>query len=203
MHQHLERPVGALRVFVALAFVAAAASAQSPPTPQTYPPAPQTYVQQPNAPQNYPAPQLYAPPFAYTYSEPAYGGAYVLPPVAGTPPDRNRGQLQPGEHRFSMLLSIVHPLVFSIYDASGEFRLARQAGLALVAGVGSASLKQFYKSLPDERARVWGGGMQVRFYPVGTFGPGLPLRGRDIFFTGSTADTGTINSRAQPSNSLT
>src|SRR5258708_4331445 len=94
-----------------------------------------------------------AQPFAYSYAPSAYAAVYSQPAGAGVPPDRSRVELTPGEHRFSLLVSVVHPLAFSIYDASGEFRLGKRAGLGVVAGLGSASLRQFYKSLRDGRAR--------------------------------------------------
>jgi hypothetical protein len=209
MHHHLERRARALRALIAIGLVPVSTLAQSQPTPPPYAPAPQPYAAQPYAAQPYAAQpyvaQAYAAPqpSSYNYAQPAYAGVYSQPALPAVPPDKSPGQLQPGEHRFSLLLSVVHPLAFSIYDASGEFRLGRQAGLALVVGVGSASLKQFYKSLPDERARVWEGGMQVRFYPLGTFDHGLQVGAEIVYLTGSAQTTGTITSDADPSMSYT
>jgi len=134
------------------------------------------------------------PPFAIQ----TYAGRYLPPPVAGSPTDRSALGDAPKEHRFSLMLSVVHPLVFSMYDASGEFRLSRFAGLALVAGVGTASLKQFYKSLPDERSRVWAAGLQARFYPVGSFDRGLQVGAEIVYLTGSASTNGTITSDDDP-----
>jgi hypothetical protein len=194
MSQHLERRTRALSVFIAIGLVSAFALAQSPPTQQPYAPSPQPYAPQPYVPPTYAPPQPYAPPLASTYPQPLYPGAYFPPAPAGVPPDRSVGKLSPGEHRFSLVLSVVHPLVFSIFDVTGEFRLGRQAGLALVFGVGSASLKDFYKALPDERARVWEGGLQVRFYPLGTFDHGLQVGGEFVYLTGSASTTGSLPS---------
>lgn len=200
MPQHLERRAHALLFSsaVGLASVSALAQAQQPNAPPPQPYASQAYAPQAYALPPYAAPQVYAQPFAGTYAQPAYAGVYAQPGVAGMPPDQRPGQLQPGEHRFSLVLSVVHPIVFSIYDATGEFRLGRHAGLALVAGVGSASLKQFYKALPDERARVWEGGLQIRFYPVGTFDHGLQVGAEIVYLTGSASTTGNITPDDDP-----
>jgi len=204
MDRRFGRRGRSLRGWIATSLLAVCARAEGAPQLQPAQPyvppttAPQTYTA---APPTYPPPS--AQPFAYSYAPSAYAAAYSQPVGAGVSPDRGRVDLSPGEHRFSLLVSVVHPLAFSIYDASGEFRLGRRAGLAVVAGLGSTSLKQFYKSLPDERARVWEGGLQARFYPVGTFDHGLQVGGEIVYLTGSASITGTITSPDDPSESYT
>ncbi len=95
-------------------------------------------------------------------------------------------------HRFSATLSLLQPLLFSTYEAAGEFRLGKQAGLALAVGVGAISLHKFDKTLPDEDARVWQIGSQVRFYPVGSFEHGMQVGAEIFYLFGSTSATGSI-----------
>jgi hypothetical protein len=128
---------------------------------------------------------------------------YAQASLGGTPPDRRSSKLEPGEHQFSLVVSVAHPLAFSIYDGSGEFRLGRHAGLAVVLGAGSISMKQFYKSLPDEKAHIWAGGLQLRFYPIGTFDHGLQLGAEFIYLSGSASTSGTITDESDPNLSYT
>ncbi len=197
----------------AVAQTAPPAPTSPAPSPQPYPQQPypqQPYPQQPYPQQQpYPYPQQQPYPYpqqqAYPYPQQSYPQqpypypqqSYPQQPYAqGIPyryaPEPTAPPVEP-VHRFSATLSVLEPLLFSTYEVAGEIRLGKQAGLALALGVGSISLQKFDKSLPDETAKVWQIGSQVRFYPVGTFEHGMQAGAEFLYLFGSTSATGTID----------
>jgi hypothetical protein len=117
------------------------------------------------SPQTYPTPVYWPPASA---QDPPYWAIY---PRAAPPAPADRGADSPERrgHRFTATMSVVHPLVVSIFDLTGEFRAGKRGGIAVLAGYGSVPLRILDKALPDERAKVYMAGAQVRGYPVGSF----------------------------------
>jgi hypothetical protein len=146
--------------------------------------------QQPYPPPTYPQ-QTYVSPGYYYYPSQAW------PPEPLAPPRDAVG------HRFSLTISLLHPVLFSLYEAEGEFRLGKHAGLAVIFGFGSIGLQQLDTSFPDDRASLWEGGGQIRFYPVGSFDHGMQLGLEFAYLHGSASTTGTISSGLAPSMDYT
>jgi hypothetical protein len=173
---------------------------QPPPPQQPYPPQQPPPPQQPYPPQQPPPPQQPYPPQP-PYPQPPYQPTYPAQPYPQPTPyayPADPWQVRPAPppeervHRFSATLSLLQPLLFSTYQGAGEFRLGKQAGLALALGVGTISLQKFDKTLPDEGARIWQLGSQIRFYPVGSFEHGMQLGAEFFYLFGSASATGSL-----------
>ena len=185
--------------------------ASQPYAPQPYP-APQPYAPQPYpapqqqpypypTPQPYPAPQPNTPQPGMAPSDAAWppssvSGPGVVPAPARTRRRRRRAAPPPDEpsdqRAVSLTVSLLHPLLVSVFDAALEVRLGRNVGLAAVGGFGSIGLRQLDKRLPDQSAHLLELGGQLRTYPAGTFDHGMQLGFEIMYLHGSADASGTI-----------
>jgi len=79
-------------------------------------------------------------------------------------------------------------------------RLGRNFGLAIAGGFGSIGLRQLDQRFPDETAKLFEVGGQLRVYPVGSFDHGLQLGFEAMYLHGSADGAGTIQVRDEWGN---
>ncbi|HKQ67962.1 MAG TPA: hypothetical protein VJT73_01420, partial [Polyangiaceae bacterium] len=154
----------------------------------------------PGDPQSAAYPPLHpeAPPTAFFSPQPALvpesrvasGSAYAPLPIdaevpSPRPADRTRDPRSARQRSASLTVSALHPVVFATYDAALEFRLGRQAGLAFAFGLGTLNLRRLDRKLPDDDAKIWQAGGQLRFYLVGNFDHGLQVGFEALYISGS------------------
>lgn len=156
--------------------------AEAPPSsapvyPYGYPPAP--------------APYAYPP-----YAQPPWGGYpgysyWPQPPTRDVVPT-----VQSTDRHFTAAFSALGPLLFSTFGVTAEFRAGHRAGIALAFDYGTIGLRQLDSALPDERAKLWQAGAEVRFYPVGGFDHGMQLGFELLYVHGSASAAGTLTPEA-------
>jgi hypothetical protein len=89
-------------------------------------------------------------------------------------------------------------VLVSIFDVTAEFKAGQRGAVAIIAGYGSVPLRVMDKALPDEQAKVYAVGGQLRVYPIGSFDHGIAL-GLDLtYLQGSGSGSGTISSDVAP-----